>query len=193
MLEKGHIGITGSAGSGKTTLATALAERLGRCFVPEAMRDRLAAGFDLHRLTRAGHRALLADDATDLARRLAVPDAQLVTDRTPLDMAAFWLSNGYGVDDPAATEALLGRAVCAMADYRRVVLLPWGALPLRADGVRSANPWLQLHFQEIIEGLCRRFLPPETLLVVPDTAVSFSERLNWVLKQLEDCGSPNLS
>ena len=33
-------------------LAAALAERLGLRMVPEAMRARLADGFDLHRLTR---------------------------------------------------------------------------------------------------------------------------------------------
>jgi predicted ATPase len=184
-LAQGHIGITGSAGIGKTTLATALAERLGRPLVPEVMRDRLAAGFDLHHLTREGHRALLAGDATDLARRLAMADTPLVTDRTPLDMVAFWLSNGYGVDDPAATEALLARAVCAMADYRRVIVLPWGVLPLTHDGVRGANPWLQLHFHEIVAGLCHRYVPAERLLILPESAMGFGDRLDWVFKQLE--------
>jgi nicotinamide riboside kinase len=184
-LAKGHIGITGSAGIGKTTLATALAARLGSHLVPEVMRDRLVAGFDLHQLTRQGHRALLLGDATDLARRLATADSSLVTDRTPLDMAAFWLSNGYGVDDPAATEALLARAICAMADYCRVILLPWGVLPLADDGVRVANPWLQLHFHEIIAGLCRRYLPTDRLLIMPESASGVPDRLDWVLRQLE--------
>lgn len=181
-LNRGHIGITGSAGTGKTTLAQALAERLSRSLVPEVMRDRLSAGFDLHKLTPAKHRALLVDDATEIARRLAAPDVPLVTDRTPLDMAAFWLSNGYGVDDPPATEALLARAICAMADYGRVILLPWGALPLKADKVRSTNPWLQLHFQEIIAGLCRRYVPEDRLLIVPDSGTDFADRLSWVLE-----------
>jgi len=183
-VEKGHIGITGSAGTGKTTLATALAERLGHHLVPEVMRERLAAGFDLHRLTREGYRLLLTDDATDLTRRLAAQDSPVVTDRTPLDMAAFWLSNGYGVDDPAATEALLARAICAIADYRQVILLPWGTVPLTDDGVRSANPWLQLHFQTIIEGLCRRYVPAGRLLIVPESAMAFPDRLGWVLERL---------
>ncbi len=183
-MRQGHIGITGSAGTGKTALGQGLAARLDWGWVAEAMRDRLMAGFDLHQLTREGHRALLADDATALARRLAVADAPLLTDRTPLDMAAFWLANGYGVEAPAATEALLARAICAMADYDRVILLPWGALPLVDDGIRSTNPWLQLHFQTILEGLCRRYVAPERLVMVPETVTTPADRLGWVFERL---------
>ncbi|MDG5496860.1 AAA family ATPase [Niveispirillum sp. BGYR6] len=182
---RGHIGLTGSAGTGKTTLGKGLAARLDRELVAEAMRARLMAGFDLHQLTREGHRALLLEDATSLARRLANPNGPLLTDRTPLDMAAFWLANGYGVEAPAATEALLARAICAMADYERVILLPWGALPLADDGIRSTNPWMQLHFQTILEGLCRRYVAPERLVLLPETVRAPADRLGWVLGQLD--------
>ena len=37
-----------------------------------------------------------------------------------------------------------------------MVLLPYGRLPLVADGVRSSNPWVQLHTQLLIEGMVRR-------------------------------------
>ena len=180
-----RIGITGSAGTGKTTLASQVAAALDAPLVEEAMRRRLEQGFDLHRIDRATHRALLASEAEDLARLLAAPAPRgLVTDRTPLDMATFWLSNGYGMDDPAATEALLGRAICAMADYDAVLLLPWGALPLDADGIRSANPWLHLHFQTVMEGLCRRWLAPDRFFMMPETIRSRDARLSWVLDRL---------
>ncbi|QJE72175.1 ATP-binding protein [Aerophototrophica crusticola] len=155
-----RIGITGSAGTGKTTLAEALAGALGVPLVPEAMRALLKAGFDFHSLTREGHRALIRQQADDLAAVLARDKGGLVTDRTPLDFAAFWLANGYQVDDEPGTEALLARAVAAMADFTLVVVTPWGELPLGDDGVRSRNPWHQLQFQELVEGLCRRWLPP---------------------------------
>lgn len=169
MERRPRIGITGSAGTGKTSLASSLSRRFDLPLRGEAMRDRLESGFDLHHLTREGHRRLLADDATDLAMALARGDG-LITDRTPLDMAAFWLANGFGVDDPTGTEALLARAVCAMADYSLVVLLPWGARPIAADGVRSPNPWMQLHFQTVLEGLCRRYVAPQRLLLADGNA-----------------------
>lgn len=177
------IGITGSAGTGKSSLALHLSQQLGLLVRGEAMRDRLAQGFDFHNLTRAGHRALLAGDTEDLARALARGDG-LITDRTPLDMAAFWLTNGFGVEDPVATEALLARAICAMADYSLVVLLPWAALPLVDDGVRSANPWMQLHFHTVLEGLCRRYVAPGRLLVLADAPLPVTARGDMVRLRL---------
>lgn len=164
MERRPRIGITGSAGTGKTSLAEAVSDLLHLPVRREAMRDRLMAGFDPHALSRDGHRRMIAGDADDLALDLARAQDGLVTDRTPLDMASFWLVNGFAVDDPAATEALLARAVCAMADYDLVVLLPWGGRPVAADGVRSTNPWMQLHFQTVVEGLCRLYVAPERLL-----------------------------
>lgn len=159
-----RIGITGSAGTGKTSLAATVSGLLHLPLRREAMRDRLLAGFDPHAMSRDGHRRMIAGDADDLALDLARARDGLITDRTPLDMAAFWLVNGFAVDDPAGTEALLARAVCAMADYDLVVLLPWGERPIAADGVRSTNPWMQLHFQTVVEGLCRLYVAPERLL-----------------------------
>lgn len=164
MERRPRIGITGSAGTGKTSLAGAVSDLLHLPVRREAMRDRLMAGFDPHALSRDGHRRMIAGDADDLALDLARAEDGLVTDRTPLDMASFWLVNGFAVDDPAATEALLARAVCAMADYDLVVLLPWGVRPVAADGVRSTNLWMQLHFQTVVEGLCQLYVSPDRLL-----------------------------
>lgn len=183
-MRRPRIGITGSAGTGKTMLATDLACRLDLPLRGEIMRDRLEAGFDFHDLTREGHRRLLAGDADALAQELARSDRGLVTDRTPLDMAAFWLANGFGVDDPALTEALLARAVCAMADYSLVVLLPWGAAPIAADGIRSTNPWMQLHFQTVLEGLCRRYVAPSRLLMLDAISAEPASRAAFIQDRL---------
>lgn len=179
-----RIGITGSAGTGKSTLAAALARALGVPHVPEAMRGMLEAGFDFHDLTRQGHMDLLRRQTDDLSRRLAAAPGGLVTDRTPLDFAAFWLSNGYHVDDPAATAALLERAVAAMADYTAVILLPWGRFTPAADRVRSQNPWLHLHFQTVMEGLCGRWIAPDRLWTAPEGVDTPSARVDWALGRL---------
>ncbi|MGQ9367593.1 AAA family ATPase [Azospirillum sp. A39] len=180
-----RIGLTGSAGVGKTTLALTLGATLGVPVLHERMRDRLRAGYSLHALTREEHRALLREDAEDLADRAAGVPAGFVADRTPLDFVAFWLCNGYAADDPAGTADFVEQARAAVADWDLVVVLPWGVLPLVDDGVRYANPWHQLHAQSVVEGLCRRWVAADRLAFLPAAADPPEQRCAWILRQAQ--------
>lgn len=186
-----RIGLTGSAGVGKTTLALTLAAALGVRVLPEAMRGRLEAGFSLHGLSRAEHRSLLLNDARALAdRAVAEGDTGFVADRTPLDFVAFWLCNGYAADEPEGTGRFLERAAADTACWDLVIVLPWGDLPLVEDGIRFANPWHQLHAHTVIEGLCRRYVAPERLLFLPRGLGEPDVRCEWVLRRLRSAGRP---
>ena len=68
--------------------------------------------------------------------------------------------------------------------YDGIVLLPWGAIPLVEDGVRSTNPWVQRHYQATVEGLLTRECP-ERLLRLPSAVVGLERRLDWVQKRLK--------
>jgi nicotinamide riboside kinase len=175
-----RLGVSGCAGSGKTSLVDGLAGSLTLTAVPEAMRALLQAGFDFHSLTPEGHRALLRQQAADLTQRLA-GDA-VVTDRTPLDFVAFWLMNGFAIDAEAETARFLEEAAAAAAVYDAVILLPWPGPGGPADGIRSPNPWHQLHFQTIVEGLLSRFLPADRLITVDEPPSA--ARLDQVLSAL---------
>lgn len=179
-----RIGLTGSAGVGKTTLALTLGTTLGLPVLEEPMRARLEAGYSLHALSRAEHRDLLCADADDLAATAAECPEGFVSDRTPLDYAAFWLCNGYAADEPARTAALLERAATAAASWDAVVVLPWGDLTLVDDGIRYPNRWHQLHVQTVIEGLCRRSVPAARLLFLPAGLRSPEARCAWLLRHL---------
>ena len=65
------------------------------------------------------------------------------------------------------------------------MVLPWGVLPLEADGVRSSNPWLQLHFQSTVEGLLHRRIGLPTVVELPHLQ-DLDARLAWVVDQLEE-------
>lgn len=179
-----RIGLTGSAGVGKTTLALTLAGALEVPVLEERMRARLQAGFSLHALTRAEHRDLLRADSDDLIAEATACEDGFVSDRTPLDFVAFWLCNGYAADEPEGTGAFLRRAAEATAAWDMVVVLPWGGIPLVEDGVRYPNPWHQLHAQTVIEGLCRRYVEPRRLLFVPPELTEPETRCDWVLRRV---------
>lgn len=183
-----RIGLTGSAGVGKTTLALTIAGAVGVPVLEERMRARLLAGFSLHALTREEHRDLLRGDADDLIDGAAACEDGFVSDRTPLDFVAFWLCNGYAADEPEATGAFLRLAAAATAGWDAVVVLPWGSVPLVADGVRYPNPWHQLHAQTVIEGLCRRYIPAPRLLFLPADLCEPDARCDWVLRRVGVAG-----
>lgn len=160
-----RIAISGSAGTGKSTLGRALADRLGVPFIAEGMRLRIEAGLWIAGMT--------LDARLDLARELwrehagQVREAQrtgFVADRSAGDFAAFRLADHLIYHETADDEmrAILG----SFGLYEQIVVLPWGAIPLAEDGVRSTNPWHQFRFQTLLEGVLRRFAPPEQVLMV---------------------------
>lgn len=150
-----RIAFSGSAGTGKTTAARRLAAELGLPYIPEGMRAYLErGGADLHALGRDGLRALvlrLWDEQQDAEARAV---AGCVVDRSAYDFFAFWVYYGYAAED-ADTARLLAQT-CAPGRYDAVWLMPWGAFPVEADGVRSSNRWVQLHVHTLIEGTLHR-------------------------------------
>lgn len=181
-----RIAVTGSAGVGKTTLATAVAARLAVPLVREGMRERLEGGLDVHALGRDGFcalvEALFVEHLEDVGRAVAKAGG-FVSDRCPLDSAAFWLCYGFGTDEDT-TACVFNRAAAAIGGHDLVVVLPWGVLPLVADGVRSTNPWLQLHYQLVLEGVLRRWGAETRVVALPAELTVLGDRVAWVIDQL---------
>ncbi len=157
-----RIALSGSAGTGKTTLGRKLADELGVPFVEEGMRRRIEGGFRPHGYGSREWAALIRE-LWDEQR--AVEDAAtggFVADRSSLDFAAFWLHYGLH-EDVDATELFVAEMREHAQRYDRIVLLPWGTLPLVDDGVRSTNRWTQLRYHGILEALLER-MGPETVV-----------------------------
>jgi broad specificity phosphatase PhoE/nicotinamide riboside kinase len=179
-----RLALSGSAGTGKTTLGRRLADELSLPFIEEGMRRRLEAGLVLSRLDRRGLRDLVLELWQEqLAAEEQAGDG-FVADRSSADYAAFWLHYGFHYDE-ADTEPFMERTLQHVGHYDRIVLLPWGCLPLAADGVRSTNRWLQFGFQSFVGGLLNEHVEPGQLLVMPPLD-NFEARVALVLASLSE-------
>ncbi|MFT5052312.1 MAG: nicotinamide riboside kinase [Chlamydiales bacterium] len=175
-----RIAISGSAGTGKTTLGKALARRLEVPFIEEGMRKRIEGGLQLHELSNPERRALLSelwDEQRELEQRAG---SSFVVDRSAFDYIAFWLHYAL-YDELDDSEAWIGRLRSEGERYDRVLLLPWGVLPLVKDGVRSTNRWVQFHYQATLEATLKRFAHRGQVLRIPgdetvEQRVNFSQR-----------------
>jgi hypothetical protein len=110
-----------------------------------------------------------------------------VADRSPLDFFAFWLIHGFG-HHAEPTEALWAELRAHLDSYDRIVILPFGVFPLKADGVRSTNPWVQRQFQATLEGLASRELTAPRLGHMPPITDK-EERVRWVLDLVAESGA----
>lgn len=150
-----RIAISGSAGTGKSTLSKRLAAVMGISWIGEGMREYLeATGTALHMLGWEGMRALVVRLWEERKEAEERATAGFVADRSAFDFAAFWLYYRFA-DDSALTERFFAETL-APGRYDRVYLLPWGVIPLEADGVRSSDRWVQLHAQTLIDGVLAR-------------------------------------
>jgi nicotinamide riboside kinase len=173
-----RIALSGSAGVGKTTLGTALAESLGVPFVEEGMRARLEAGLDVHALDRDQHIALVEGLFDETGAALERAGDGFVADRSPIDFLAFWLYYGFAAD-VEATARFAARCDDAMGGVETIVVLPWGVIPLADDGIRTANPWRQLHYQALVEGLLGRRAAADKVHFLPPSVTDLEARVDW--------------
>ncbi|QDU67022.1 ATP-binding protein [Engelhardtia mirabilis] len=173
-----RIALSGSAGVGKTTLGRRLAQELGLPFIEEGMRRRLEGGLRLHEFGPGDYEDLIEELWDEqYEQQVACAATGFVADRSPYDFAAFWLHYGF-MADRERTERTMARLLEQGREYDHVLLLPWGAIPLENDGVRSTDRWTQLRFQSIVEGLLERFAPAGQVCRAESTGDARA-RLTW--------------
>jgi len=162
------IGITGASGSGKTTLATEVADSLGLKFVPsEVNKIAKAAGFPHASvsITLEERLALQQKILLGFAKFLAELQPNTITDRTPLDIAAYMMAEVTMHSDKAASDHSLQQIAKFVDDCVSLTNSRFDTIfvvrPLdkyeAIEGKRpAANPAYHLHTQLIMEGVAAR-------------------------------------
>ena len=181
------LAVSGSAGTGKSTLAERLANRLDLPYVDEGFRRRLEAGLDPHLLSRQEMRDLILELYREAMNEL--DDAceihgGFVADRCSIDYLAFWLHYGFSTEEDL-TAKLYSKSRQDLNRYDYIVMLPWGVFEIEDDGRRANNKWLQLKFQSLLEGLAYRLIERQKIHWVPKEAMDVNDRVNLVFDYLE--------
>jgi nicotinamide riboside kinase len=170
-----RIAISGSACTGKSTLAAVLAEALELPLIPEAMRRHLEAGNPrLDRISCSQAAAVLEDFRQELLGAEQECGA-FVADNSALDLEAY--GRWYGCGGDPDTRDWAGR-------YDAVVLLPAGVLPYERDGVRQNDPEVEARFQRLLERLAEASALAPVILHLPRGLRTPESRAAWVLSRL---------
>ena len=122
-----RIGILGAAGTGKTTLAKALAAHLGSEYVPDHVlavlrelgRDSWRGVSDVKQRRRVRENALRRKIAAEAEH------AAFVSDKTVVDYLAYWLQNQSEHEDAATNTHFVAECRAAASRYDLIVCLPY--------------------------------------------------------------------
>ena len=183
-----RIGITGSAGTGKTALSSALAERLSLPLIGEEVRAHLES----NKQSVAGWKVMSQEDRRHLLeslwskrRGLERRLGSFVADNCALDFTVYALAHGIYDDRDSVTDSLLllepGRLV---GSYDAVFVLPHGGLPYVSDGVRAEHAVHELRNQYLIESALQRHVAPGRVHFVPREMHRLGDRIEFVEQRL---------
>lgn len=143
------IGIAGSAGTGKSTLSIALAEKLGIDYIPSktithAILERdnynYAFGLQIERFLAIPDRQ---NEIVDRMSEFQDSDDDFVMDKTLIDVAAYSICE-LGTIDPNACSEIIDRCKQYFDTYDYVFVCPWESIILSDNKKRTLNPYYQL-------------------------------------------------
>ncbi len=153
-----RIGISGAAGTGKTTLAKAIAEHFDLPLIGDPTKRALME------FGRTGWKGI--GDGIE-RRRIRLRTFQIkigeetdasafVSDKTVIDFLCYWMLNQAPNESEQQNAEVVEMVRKHLSTYDYVFVLPWREEIAPAEG-RNCNPWHQLRIQACVEGLYKVF------------------------------------
>ena len=155
------IGIAGCAGTGKSSLARAIAEKLGIPLLESKAitRDILERdGYDYASGTQVERFLASTGRQNEILRRTLEQQqvAEFITDRTLVDLAAYVVCEMHDKDTKTLGHIL---ETCRkhVEEYTHIFLCPWEDKPVDENQRRTLNPWYQFLIYTIEVGILKEW------------------------------------
>ena len=175
------IAISGSTGTGKSTLAAALAEKLSIPLIEENYQPlydaRVKGDFPPRLLTILRNKHTLEKAHSDF-----------VTDRCPIDLMHLWLNqSGHKISRPL-TNQFFELALPQLQIYDFVIIPPWNSIQLQQSTEalpRDLDIIEQLRHHASILGHAYMWAPKIKIIEIPQPITSLEARVDFVLEQIK--------
>jgi predicted ATPase len=186
-----RIGLAGAAGTGKSTLARMISEKLGLPLlaskaVTQEILDKdgydYGSGIHIERFLANSDRQVKLVNLTFQAQG---SHPNFVTDRTAIDLAAYALCELHN-SDPTTLKRLFDKCRSSVGLYTHIFLCPWLDKPVSDNRRRTLNPWYQLLIHIIEEGIASEW----GVKLIPLKEVEAEARLKEVVGILMAGGMP---
>lgn len=149
-----RIGISGAAGTGKTTLANALAKHHNLQIIGDptkrALQEHGRLGWSGIQDAAERRNIRLRTFKIKMQEELEAPT--FISDKTVIDFLAYWMLNQSGIESEVRNFEVLDMVRNHLYVYDYIFVMPWRKEITPAEG-RNANPIHQLRIQSCIEGL----------------------------------------
>jgi hypothetical protein len=185
-----NIGLCGSHRTGKTTLGDAISQRAGMPFVKTSTSEIFKEyGLDPSKPLEFAKRLWIQHKILDAAEKVwNAEQRQFITDRTPLDMAAYTLADVQGSTDVNRTqlEGYLGRCFEVTNQFFKLLVLIQPGIPLvHEEGKAALNEGYLEHLNYLILGLCNDQRIKGSFLCLPRDVKSIEDRVDAILDVLD--------
>ncbi|QDH83398.1 AAA family ATPase [Achromobacter phage Motura] len=182
------LGYCGTHRSGKTTLAKAMADRLGLPFVGTSV-SKCFADLGLHpaNVNNAIDRQRVQDHILITLEDQWNEHSDFVTDRTPLDLMAYTLTSGHLLVDDQWLEDYMELCGQLMRKFHVIGYVPPG-LPIVEAELKAALTQVSIRqVAFLIRGLLDTYTNTESRFIIPSLNIyhSLERRINYSLASID--------
>jgi hypothetical protein len=185
------VGLCGSHRTGKTTLAEIISQRTGVPFVRTATTEVFReCGLDPSQPMDFDKRLWIQHRILDAAEKIwSAERSGFITDRTPLDMAAYTLADIHGNTKAnfKDLEEYLERCFKATNGFFRTIVLIQPGIPLvHEEGKAALNEGYLEHLNYLMMGLCNDGRISSRFFCLPREVKAIEDRVNSILRAIDE-------